>query len=460
MTAITSTRGLVKQNMNDFTKGSIPKQLIAFAVPMLVGNVFQQLYNIADALVVGRFIGGEALAAVGISMNIALFFISILIGLTTGAATVISQYFGAKKNDRLKAAVSVSIVFYLVLSVLLSVFGVLFAPQMLRMLNSSPEVFDDALIYLRIIMGGMIFPVFYNMYIAYLRALGDTRRPLFILIFTVLLNAALTVYCIAVLDMGVVGAAVSTIFSQMLATILCYLYARRYVPLLMVKKLAFDFELFRTILRYGAPAALQLSFISLAHLFITRLINFFGPAAMAGITAVTRIDALAIMPIATLGMALSTFVAQNMGAKMEDRARKSFHISLVYMLAFAVFISAVLMLFSTELISLFLNPDDINSPEILNVGQSYLNIMVIFYFMFAVLFAFNGFFRGVGDAIIAMVFPVMSLTIRTLSAYGLVYFAGMGPSALAWSIPIGWGINCLASYIYYKKRLWVGKLAA
>jgi len=445
--------------MNDFTKGSIAKKLIAFAVPMLIGNLFQQLYNIADALIVGRFVGGGALAAVGISMNIAIFFTSVLIGLTTGAAVVIAQFFGAKQHDRLKSAVSVSIVFYIILSVLLSVFGVLFAPQMLRMLNASPDIFDDALIYLRIVMGGMVFPVFYNMYIAYLRALGDTRRPLFILIFTVLLNVALTLYCVVWLDMGIAGAAISTVFSQMLATLLCYLYARRFVPLLKVKKLFFDFQLFRTILRYGAPAALQLSFISLAQLFITRLINHFGSAAMAGITAVGRIDALAIMPIATLGMALSTFVAQNMGAGMEERAKKSFYISLGYMLSFAVLISAVLMIFAPQLISLFLNPDDVNSPEILNVGQSYLNIMVVFYFLFAILFAFNGFFRGVGDAIIAMVFPVMSLTIRTVSAYALIYVAGMGPEALAWSIPIGWGVNSLASFVYYKKRKWVGKLA-
>jgi len=445
--------------MNDFTKGSISKQLIAFAVPMLIGNLFQQLYNLADALIVGRFVGGIALAAVGVSMSMAMFFISVLMGLTTGASIVISQFYGAKKHDRLKDTVSVSIVFYLILSVLLSVPGIIFAPQLLRMLDVSPYIFDDALIYLRIIIAGMIFPVFYNMYIAYLRALGDTRKPLYILIFTVILNVGLTILCVVVLEMGVMGAAVSTVFSQMLATILCFLYTRRYAPLLKVSKLFFDFKLFRTILRYGIPAALQLSFISLAHLFITRLIFLFGPAAMAGITAVGRIDQLAIMPIATLGMALSTFVAQNMGAKIEERARRSFHISLAYMVSLAVFISVILMIFAPQLISLFLDPADVDSVEILRVGQEYLNIMVMFYFLFAILFAFNGFFRGAGDAVIAMVFPILSLTIRTLSAYGLVHFAGMGPEALAWSIPIGWGVSGFLSFFYYKKRLWAGKLA-
>jgi len=392
-------------------------------------------------------------------MNIAMFFVSVLIGFTSGAAIVIAQFYGAKKYDRLESAMSVSIIFYIILSVLLAGLGVIFAPQLLRLLNASPDIFDDAIIYLRIIMGGMVFPVFYNMYIAYLRALGDTRRPLFILIFTVCLSAALTFYFVINLNMGVAGAAISTIFSQMVAVILCFLYTRRYVPLLKVNKLEFDFKLFRTILRYGIPSALQMSFISLATLFITRLINFFGPSAMAGITAVTRLDALAIMPVATLGMASSTFVAQNMGAGIENRAKKGFHLSLLYMLLISAILSTVLLVFATPLISLFLNQGDGNSPEILRIGQSYLSVIAMFYFLFAVLFAFNGFFRGTGDAIIAMVFPMSSLTIRTLSAYGLVHFAGMGPEALAWSIPIGWGICCIASFVYYKKRLWTGKLA-
>ena len=445
--------------MRDLTSGNITKLLIAFAMPMLIGNIFQQLYNIVDALVVGRFVGGGALAAVGVSMNIAMFFVSMLIGLTTGAAIVIAQFYGAKQLDRLKSAVAVSIIFFSVISALLSVLGVVFAPHMLRLLNTSPDIFDDALLYLRIAMGGMVFPVFYNMYIAYLRALGDTRRPLFILIFTVLLNTVLTLYVVIILEMGVAGAAISTIFSQLVATVLCYLYAHRYVPLLKVSKLRFEFKLFRTILRYGVPSALQLSFISLASLFITRLINHFGPAAMAGITAVTRIDALATMPVATLGMALSTFVAQNMGAGIEERAIKGFKVSLGYMLLVAVVISVILMAFAPELISMFLSPGDVNSAEIMRVGHSYLSIMVIFYFLFAILFAFNGFFRGAGDAIIAMVFPIISLTVRTLSAYGMVFLGGMGPEALAWSIPMGWGLCCVASFFYYKKRLWVGKLA-
>ena len=445
--------------MKDFTEGKISKPLIAFAAPMIIGNLFQQLYSIVDAIVVGRYVGGGALAAVGISMGVVMLLVSILIGLTTGASVVISQFYGAKQYDRLKDTVSVSILFMIGLSVILTVLGVIFAPHLLRLLNTAPEIFDDALLYMRILMGGIVFPVFYNMYIAYLRALGDSRRPLYILIFTVVLSGILTLYTVIILGWGVMGAAASTVFAQFAAMVLCYFYAHRYVPLLQVKKLIFDYSLFRLIIKYGAPAALQMSIISLAHLFITRLINSFGPAAMAGITAVSRIDQLAIMPVATLSMALSTFVAQNMGAGIEERARKGFRTVTLYMVICSVFMSVLLMSFAPQLISLFLNQSDANSPEILRIGQTYLNTMVVFYFLFAFLFAFNGFFRGVGDAMIAMFFPVFSLAIRTLSAYGLVLLAGMGPEALAWSIAIGWGISSFFSWVYYKKRLWVGKVA-
>ena len=432
---------------------------MSFAAPMLIGNLFQQLYSIVDAIVVGRFVGGGALAAVGVSMNVIMFLVSTLIGLTTGSAIVIAQFYGAKQHDRLKSTVSVSIIFMAGLSLVLTVIGVIFAPQLLNLLNTDKDIIDEALLYMRIVMSGVVFTVFYNMYTAYMRALGDSRRPLYILIFTVTLSGVLTVYLVIYRDMGVLGAAASTVFAQFVALVLCYLYARRSVPLLTVDKFTFDFKLFKLILQYGAPAALQFSLITLSALLITRLINSFGPAAMAGITAVTRIDALATMPVATLGMALSTFVAQNMGAGLEDRALKGLRTAMIYMLLCAVIISILLMVFAPELISMFLDEEDEGSEEILRIGESYLSIMVIFYFLFAFLFAFNGFFRGVGDAMIALVFPAISLLLRTASAYGLILLGGMGPEALAWSIPIGWSVSTVASFVYFKKRLWVGKTA-
>lgn len=446
--------------MNDFTSGNAAKQILLFSLPMVVGNLFQQLYSMADAVVVGRYVSGNALAAVGVGMNLLHFLLAVLIGLTTGASVVISQFYGAKRPDRVRATVSTSIIFLAVFSVVVSVAGVALSPFFMRLLKASPEIFDDAVLYTRILMAGMAFPIFFNMYTAYLRALGDSRSPLYILIFCTLLNIGLDLLFVLRFGMGVYGAAVATLCAQAASALLCFAYAQRHVPLLNVRRLEFDGELLRAILKYGTPAALQLSLVTLANLTITRLINSFGAAAMAGVTAAARIDQLAIMPVSNISMALSTFVAQNMGAGQERRARKGLRLALIYMLILSALITAGLMLWGTPLISLFLNENETGTPEILRVGLEYLNILVIFYFLFAFLFGFNGFYRGVGDAMIAMAFPVASLAIRTISAYMLVDYAHMGPEALAWSIPIGWGLTSLASYIYYKKRLWAGKVIA
>lgn len=444
--------------MNDFTKGSITKQIISFSIPMLIGNVFQQLYSMVDAMVVGRYVGSNALAAVGVAMSILQFLVSVLIGLTTGASVLISQYYGARKYDKMKRMVSTSVVFLGVFSVVVAVAGILFSPHLLRWLDATPEIIDDAVLYLRFLMGGMLFPVFYNMYTAYLRALGDSRSPLLILILCTIINTVLDLVFVMQLHMGVLGAAVATLIAQAVSAVLCYLYTLHKVPLLHVTSLTFDPKLFTEILKYGTPAAIQLSVVSLANLTITKLINSFGAAVMAGITAAAKIDQLAIMPVSNVSMALSTFVAQNMGAGQEDRARKGLRFAIVMMVALAIFISVVLISLGPWLISMFLNQKDINAGIIAEVGLNYLNIMVIFYFLFAFLFAFNGFFRGVGDSVIAMVFPVASLFVRAVLAHLLVLFAGMGPEALAWSIPVGWALSSLAAWIYYYKRLWGGKM--
>ncbi|MDR1664965.1 MAG: MATE family efflux transporter [Clostridiales bacterium] len=445
--------------MKDFTRGNITRQIILFSIPMLIGNVFQQLYSMVDAVVVGRFVSGTALASVGVAMNVLQFLIAALIGLTTGASVLISQFYGAKQPDRLERTVATSVIFLAVFSVGVSVIGVVFAPLILRLLNTDPEISGDAALYMRVLMAGMLFPIFYNMYTAYLRALGDSRGPLFILICCTVLNTGLDLLFVIQFNMGVFGVAIATVIAQCVSAVLCFLYARFRVPLLHIKKLGFDKSLFVSILKYGLPAAFQLSIVSLASLTITRLINAFGPAAIAGITAAAKIDQLAIMPVSSVSMALSTFVAQNMGANQEDRAKKGLRSAFVIMTALALCISGLLFIFNPSIVKLFLNQNDADTAEILRVGLEYLNILVAFYFLFASLFAFNGFFRGVGDAVIAMAFPVISLTIRSVAAHLLVRYAGMGPEALAWSIPVGWGITSLASFVYYKKRLWAGKVS-
>ena len=443
--------------MQNFTEGNISKQIITFAVPMLIGSLFQQTYSLVDAAVVGRFVGGGALAAVGVSMGAVFFLSAIIIGMTTGASVLISQLYGAEQIDKLERAVSTSILFLSGLALLITALGVVLTPTVLRLLNVPYDIFDEARIYLQIMIGGTVFPTFYNMYTAYLRALGDSKSPLYILIFANILSIILTLLFVITFGWGVAGAAAATILAQAVSAVLCCLYARRYAPLLWVKKFSFDTELLCSIIRFGAPAAVQFSLVMLGSLVIMRLINSFGTVAAAGIVAAHKIDHLAMMPVMTLSMALSTFVAQNMGADIEERAMQGFRITMGYMLLLSVVISAVLLATASWVISLFLDPGYADTAKILAISQNYLSILVFFYFLLAILFCHIGFFRGAGDAMIAMAFPVASLTIRTISAYTLVHIGGMGPEALAWSIPIGWGITCIACRVYYKKRLWVGK---
>jgi len=445
--------------MKDFTQGSITKQIIIFVIPMMIGSVFQQLYSLADAVIVGRYIGGGSLAAVGISMTVSFFLTSLLIGLTSGASILISQLYGAKDIRQMKRVISTSIIFLTILAIILTIFGITLTPLILRALGTPLDIVNDAKIYMRITMGGIIFTVFYNMYTAYLRALGEAKRPLYILIFSSLLNIGLNYLFVPVWGLGIAGAAVGTVISQGVAAILCYVYVRYNVPLLRVEEMVFDKTLLIAILKYGLPAALQMSMVALAALIITRLINSFGTAAIASIAAVQRIDQLAIIPIFTLSTALSVFVGQNMGAGKEERCLKGLRIVMLQALVMAIGISAALLVFGRRLIALFIYQYDENVYEILEIGHNYMRIMILFYFLFAILFSFNGFFKGVGDAVIAMVFPGISLTIRTVAAYGLVYLGGMGPEALAWSIPLGWVVACILSFIYYKRRLWVGKMA-
>ena len=444
--------------MKNLTQGDIRKQLTAFAIPMLIGTLFQQINSLADTIIVGRFIDGNSVAAVGISLGVSMFLIASVTGLTTGSSIVISQYYGAKQYDKLKLAVSTSVIFLTVLSLIITLLGVLFTAEILQILNAPENIFADAHSYMQIIMAGIIFTVFYNLYTAYLRALGDAKTPLYTLIISSVLNIIVNIILVVIFGYGLRVTAATTVGAKALATLLCFIYVRYRQPLLRIKKLAFNKEMLKIILKYGIPAAIQLSIVTLAGLTVARLVNSFGSAAAAGITLAGKIDQIALMPIITISAALATFVAQNMGADQDERAVEGFKIATTQMFILAVIISICLFLITPILFRLFIYSGDPNVVEINFVGQSYLRIMVIFYFLFAFLFGFNGFFRGAGDAVIAMAFPIISLAIRVASAYALVYWANMGPEALAWSIPIGWSLSSILSYIYYKKGLWKGKI--
>ncbi|MCL2498465.1 MAG: MATE family efflux transporter [Symbiobacteriaceae bacterium] len=444
--------------MRDFTQGNIIRHIAAFAVPMLIGTIFQQLYNMVDAAVVGVYVSSAALAAVGTAAPILNILNPILIGLTNGASVLIAQYFGAKAEDELSRVVSTAMVALGAAIALITCIGFLGASTFLRWLQVPVDILGDATTYLRITMGGLVFMMFYNLYTSFLRALGDSRTPLYILIFSSLLNVVLDLIFVIVGGWGVAGVAWATLISQAVATLACFMYANRQVPEFRIQRLVFDTTIFRYILTYGIPNAIQLSLTSFAHLTIQHLINGFGAIAIAGITAATRIDSLAYMPLSAISTAIGTMVAQNMGAANEERAKEIFRTATLLMLALSLGLSTIIWLWGGSLINLFLSAREEGVEMVREIGSNYLSILAFFFSLFAIFFGYNGFFRGAGDNVIVMCLTIFSLTLRAVTANILVSRFGFGPEAVAWSIPVGWSSASVIAAIYYQKRMWAGKV--
>jgi len=438
------------------------KQILVFSVPLLIGNLLQNLFQVADTIIVGRFIGGTALAAVGSSMAIIQFLVAVLIGLATGASIVISQFFGAKKEEELKKTVSTSMIAMAGLAVILTILGVFGAGPMLRLLGVEDIIFYDARTYLRVLMAGIVFPIYLNVYMAYMRALGDSRSPLVILAISAVLNVVFTIMFIVVFDWGMIGVGMATLVAQALGTGACILMANWKIPQLRLglRDIKFDKKIFKLILTYGVPASIQLSITSLASLTIMRLVNSLGAVATAGFSAGLRIENFAMMPLMNINMAIATFVGQNIGAGNEARAKQGLMSGMKLMLGIGISTSAILLIFSPELMRLFVAPDDINALGIIREGALYLSIISMFYVLFGIFFAFNGFFRGVGDQVIVMILTITSLSIRALLAHVFVLSFGWGLESVAWSIPIGWALCGAYAYFHYKTDRWKGKAVA
>jgi len=450
----------LQRGTQDFTAGGIMSRLILFALPMLVGNVFQQLYSMVDAVIVGRYVGGQALAAVGASGAALNFLIATMMGLATGASVTVSQFFGAKEQDNLQKAVSTSVSFLLGLAFCVSALGYAFMPGIMRLLSVGEDVFTDTVAYMRTLIFGIVFIAMYNAFDAFLRAVGDSRTPLVFLIFSAFLNVGLDWLFVAVFRWGVRGAAAATVLSQASSVLPMYALIARTKPLLRITRLRLDLTMLRTVLRYSIPAAVQLSTVSFASLTIMRLVNTFGSSATAGYASAVKLDSLALMPSSSISMATAVFVGQNMGAGLEKRARRGLGAAMVFMVGVALAISAVLIVFGAPLMSLFMKRDDPRYDEIIAVGVGYLRVIAAFYFLHSTLFAFNGFFRGAGDAVIVMALTISSLAIRSVTAHLLVRYASMGPEAVAWSIPVGWLVTSLAGFLYYRAGFWRGKTVA
>ena len=442
--------------MKDLTTGDETKQLIWFAVPMLLGNVFQQFYNMVDSFVVGRFIGTDALAAVGTSFPIIFFMVALILGVTMGSTVLISQYFGAKDMESLQKVVTTSYIFLFVAGAVMSVFGVLAAPFILKAMAVPPEVLPDATSYLRIIFGGMLATFGYNGVAAMLRGLGDSKTPLYILIAATLLNVVLDLVFVVVFHWGVAGAAWATIISQGLSFIgaLIVLDTRNKYVRLDFRRLVWDKPIFRQMLRIGLPTGLQQTLVSLGMMVLSRIVNEYGPLTMAAYTAAARIDSIASMPAMNLSQAVTTFTGQNMGAGKTERVRRGHLSAIVVSTVISLLIGVLVIVFGKQLMSIFTT-----DSKVISIGYEYFLIVGFFYTIFGVMFINNGVMRGAGDVFIPMINSVLALWIvRVPCALLFSKTFGMGSAGIWWSIPAGWMVGFIFSTWYYRSGKWKTKM--
>jgi len=435
------------------TQGNPSKILFAFAIPMVLGNIFQQLYNITDSVIVGNFVGADALAAVGASSSVTFLFIALATGASMGANVVISQLFGAKAYGRMKGAIFTALIAVAGLSVFLMLVGLVFNENILLFMRTPANIMADASQYLRIYFLGLIFLFLYNLFNGIFNALGDSKTPLYFLIFSSLLNIGLDILFVTAFHMGVAGVAWATFLAQLTACTLCAGVLTVKMKRLRIEEpfVYFDYPTLLSVCNIAIPSSIQQSIVSIGMLLVQTLINGYGSTVVAGYTAATKIDSIAIMPMVNVGSALSTFVAQNMGAKKAQRISEGFKAALKLSMSIALIISCGCFLFAGELVGLFL--DTAANQEVIQVGVAYIRVVSAFYFIFGLMNLSNGVLRGAGDMRLFMSATLCNLATRVILAYGGAWLLG-SVSAVWWAIPIGWLGGMTIATLRYRSGKW------
>ncbi|NLC53669.1 MAG: MATE family efflux transporter [Firmicutes bacterium] len=436
--------------MQNLTKGREAKLIFAFALPMLIGNVFQQLYNTVDSIIVGNTLGKAALAAVGASFPLIFLLVSLIIGLTMGSTVLIAQFYGAGRLDQVKKTIETTYIFLFVAALIFTLLGLVTSKPLLKLLKTPAEIFPLAQDYLQIIFAGLIFTFGFNTISAILRGLGNSKTPLYFLILSTLLNIVLDLVFILVFGWGVAGAAWATVIAQAVSFLLGQFYLARRFELFRfdLKKIAFDWSIFRTTIKIGLPTGIQQMLVATGMMALSRIVNNFGTTAVAAYTAAGRIDSFASMPAMNLSAALSAFVGQNLGAGKPERVKRGYLSTLAMAGAIALATTLTVALFGRELIALF-NTD----PEVISIGASYLIIVGSFYPIFAWMFITNGVLRGAGDTLIPMLFSVFSLWLIRVPVSSLLA-QRLGTNGIWWGIPIAWTIGALLGFGYFLSGRW------
>ena len=434
------------------TTGNISSQMIAFALPIFLSQVFQQLYNTADAFIVGKFLGTEALGAVTSSGTLIFLLTSFFIGTTMGAGIVISRYFGEGNADKVSRAIHTNIAFGLACGVVLTVVGVIFTPTFLRWMNTDEVILPFAIEYFRYYFIGGLALVMYNICRSIMNALGDSKRPLYYLIFSSVLNIVLDVLFVGVIGWGVWSAALATVISQMASVVLCLIYLCKKGNIFTVefKKIRFHLDMLGEIIKYGLPSGVQNSVIALANVIVQSQINSFGYFATTAYGVHAKVEGFGFLPITSFNMATTTFISQNLGAKQYDRAKKGAKFGILAAVVAAEVVGVLTYIFAPHLIGFF-----DKTPEVVALGVQQSRTVTLFYCLLALSHAIAAVCRGAGKAFVPM-FVMLSVWCGIRVAYIALVMHFIGQiEFIYWAYPITWTISSVIYLIYYFCSDWV-----
>lgn len=438
-----------KRKQADMTEGNIIRHLITFAFPLFIGNIFQQLYNTVDTWVVGNYVSNEAFSAVGSVGPIINLLIGFFLGLSSGAGVVISQYYGAKKYDRVHDTVHTALLMTIVMAVVFTGLGIAMVPFMLNFMKTPAEVIPEATTYLTIYFAGVIGLMIYNIGSGILRAIGDSQRPFYFLVVSAVLNTILDLVFVIAFDMGVAGVALATVIAQGVSAVLVLILMLRtdLCIKLIPRDLKMHWDMLAKIVRVGIPAAIQMAITSFSNIFVQSYINYFGADCMSGWTAYAKIDQFIFLPMQSLALASTTFVGQNLGVNQEERARKGADTALYMAGALTVLIIIPILIFAPGFVSFFND-----KPEVVEYGQMLLRYITPFYVVCTVNQVYSGALRGAGNSTAPTVIMLISfVAVRQIYLFVMANFIANEIIPIAMGYPLGWVVCSTSVFIYYKR---------
>ncbi len=430
----------------NMTEGNPVSLIIQFSIPMLIGNIFQQFYNLVDSVIVGQVVGADALAAIGATGSVTFLFFALCNGIGSGGGIVTSQFFGSGNDRDVKSCIVNTGYIMVVFPIVVGIIAFFLTVPVLQILATPDEIMADAVAYMRIMCIGLVFVSLYNYASSMLRALGDSKTPLYFLIFACLLNTVLDLLFVGALHMSVVGAGIATVISQLVSGLSCLLYAFRKNPYFQFEKhdLMLNKGILIKILQLGVPLSLQFSLIAISTMALQRVVNSFGKIAVAAFTATGRIEQIIHMPYQTLGAALSTYTGQNYGAKKSDRIITGYRKSLMLMAIFTVAMLPIMQLFGGAITSIF-----VEDEEVIAMGAKALQITSLFYIMLGVIYVVRGVLNGLGDSFFALLNGIVEVIGRFIVPVMLTRIPSIGLWGIWWSVGIVWAISGLTAWMRY-----------